>query len=294
MSRRAALALLIVLGVVLCTLADVGNRPAPVITSGFYVLGADFHIHAAFGDGGLPPWDIRREAARQGLDVIALANHNQVYSPWIYRRLFGTTTLPLLLMGEEVTAPKHHILAVGVSSVVPWSASAAATIRDIHARGGVAIAAHPGGDTGKGYDEEALAMLDAVERTHPGMHRTDKNESEYADFYRRARRLNPRVSAVGDSDFHFTGRIGLCQTYLLAREVSEAGVLDALRAGRTVAYDLYGKPYGEPGLIEIVESARRNAPRDTRAWPGWTNLAGVLIAWTALAALVLLGPTRSP
>jgi predicted metal-dependent phosphoesterase TrpH len=261
-----------------------------VLTDGYYVLGADFHIHGAFGDGGLPPWDLRREAARRGLDVIAIANHNQVHSPQLHRRLFGGQGLPLLLVAEEVTAPTHHIIAVGVPSAVAWNQSTAATIRHIHARGGVAIAAHPQGHTATGYDEEALTLLDAAERTHPGMYRTEKIEAEFAQFFDRGRRFNPRLAAVGDSDFHFTGRIGLCRTYVLAREVSEAGVLDALRQGRSVAYDFYDRPYGDPQLVSIVEAGRRARTGQTRAWARLLNVLGVSMAWVALAALVLLGP----
>jgi PHP-associated len=293
MMRRGALALWFAAGVALSTLADVRTRPSPALVDGFYLLSADFHVHAAFGDGGLTPWDARREAARRDLDVIAITNHNQLYSPRIYRALFGNADLPLLLSGEEVTAPTHHILAIGVSSPVHWNQSAAATIRDIHARGGVAVAAHPHGDTGDGYDTDALTLLDAAERTHPGLYRSPESEAGFGEFFARARRYNPRVAAVGDSDFHFNGRIGLCHTRLLVREVSEAGVLEALRAGRTVAYDLFGRPFGEPGLVAAIEARRRAGVAGTPRWSSWTNVAGAVLAWSALLGLVLLGPSRT-
>ncbi|HEV3486822.1 MAG TPA: PHP-associated domain-containing protein, partial [Vicinamibacterales bacterium] len=205
-------------------------------------------------------------------------------------RLFGGQGLPLLLVAEEVTAPTHHIIAVGVSSAVAWKQSTAATIRDIHAQGGVAIAAHPQGSTASGYDDDALTLLDAAERTHPGMYRTEKIEAEFAQFFDRGRRFNPRLAAVGDSDFHFTGRIGLCRTYVLAREVSEAGVLEALREGRSVAYDFYDRPYGDPQLVSVVETGRRARTGQPHAWARPLNVLGVSMAWVALSALVLLGP----
>ena len=290
MSRRAGFAAALVAGVALCTLADVQALPPPAMINGFYVLGADFHVHAAFGDGGLTPWDARREAARRGLHVIAIANHNQVHSPRIHRALFGSTALPLLLTGQEVTTPTHHILAIGVSSAVAWNQSAADTIRDIQSRGGVAIAAHPQGSTSRGYDSDALSVLDAAERTHPGMYRDHETEANFARFFTRARQHNLQVAAIGDSDFHFNGRIGLCRTYLLARELTERGVLEAVRAGRTVAYDLYGNPYGDALHIKHVEAARRATLSTPARWAFWTNIAGDGLVWGALLALALVGP----
>jgi predicted metal-dependent phosphoesterase TrpH len=291
--RRIA-ALLVGAGILTSTVSDVDVRQAPPVDSGFHVLAADFHVHAAIGDGGLAPWDARREAARRGLDVIAIANHNQMLSVRLHRWLFRDTGSPLVLSGQEVTAPSHHIVAVGVSSPVDWNQSAADTIREIHSRGGVAIAAHPHRETAEGYDAEALALLDAAERAHPGMHRDDEIASGYAEFFALARQHNPRLSPVGDSDFHFTGRIGLCHTYVLAREITEAAVLDALRSGRTVAYDVFDRPYGEPALIEIAERARHARTRRAAApaWAAWANGAGVLMAWTGLVLLVLMGPTQ--
>src|SRR5918993_514770 len=60
------------------TLLDV-RRPRQIPRHGEYsVLQADFHVHAALGDGGVAPWELRREAERRGLDVIAVTNHNQL------------------------------------------------------------------------------------------------------------------------------------------------------------------------------------------------------------------------
>ena len=171
-----------------------------------------------------------------------------------------------------------------------WNQSAASTIREIHRRGGVAVAAHPHGDTTAGYDSEALALLDAAERTHPGMHRDEEIASEFEEFFTRARQHNPRLSPLGDSDFHFTGKIGLCHTYVLAREISEAAVLDAIRAGRTVAYDAEGRPYGDPALVEIAERARRARVAAPPPWAARANIAGVLMVWGGLLLLVVLGP----
>jgi hypothetical protein len=50
----------------------------------------------------------------------------------------------------------------------------------------------------------------------------------------------------------------MCRTFVFVREVSPAGILDAIRAKRTV---VYGGPemkaYGDPDLIRIAEADGR-------------------------------------
>jgi hypothetical protein len=209
----------------------------------------------------------------------------------LHRALFDDEDLPLVFVGEEVTAPFHHIVAVGISGAVDWRGSAAETIDAIHAAGGIAIAAHPGKDSAVDFDDQAFARLDAAERAHPGMHLNRDGSEEFAEFFARAQRHNPRVAPVGNSDFHVTGRIGLCRTYVLAREVTKAAVLDAIRGGRTVAYDDWGKAYGDSKLVEIVERARSARGRaDTSPWATRASAAGALMVWFGLAGLVALGP----
>ena len=50
-----------------------------------FVLAGDFHVHAFVGDGGVAPWELGREAARRGLDVIAVTNHNQLLAARLTR-----------------------------------------------------------------------------------------------------------------------------------------------------------------------------------------------------------------
>jgi hypothetical protein len=67
--------------------------------------------------------------------------------------------------------------------------------------------------------------------------------------------MRPTIAAIGSSDFHWTGSIGWCRTYVLARDRTAGGVIEAVRAGRTVAADRQCRLYGDPALVSAVEAA---------------------------------------
>ena len=114
-------------------------------------------------------------------------------------------------------------------------------IDEVHAQGGIAIAAHPTRDYSGGWDDEAIARLDGVEAAHPALAEGDDVERDFAGFVERARALNPGIAAIGSSDFHVHDRLGRCRTYVFAHERSAAAVIEAVRAGRTVAESADGR-----------------------------------------------------
>lgn len=210
----------------------------------YQMLAADFHVHSFPGDGALWPWDIAAEARRRGLHVIALTNHNQALSSRL--ALAAKSWMPagvMVLPGEEVTSPGFHVSAVGLDRAVHWARSPKAVIDAVHAAGGVAIAAHPARGYGEPYDAEALRMLDGVETAHP-MTDTDVRGREIEAFYARAREAKPSIAAIGSSDFHREAPVGMDRTFVFVTKRTGAAVLDAVRAGRTVACDARGRVTG--------------------------------------------------
>ena len=66
------------------------------------------------------------------------------------------------------------------------------------------------------------------------------------------------AAAIGSSDFHGPGRLGMCRTFVFVREATAAGILEAIRAKRTVVYGgPDAKAYGDPELIRIAEADGR-------------------------------------
>jgi hypothetical protein len=284
---RAAAAMLIAAGLVAGTLGA-SSSPAPArAADGYWILAADFHVHGFAGDGALAPWALRWEAERAGLDAFALTNHNVTFTARVGRWLAERSAGPLLIAGQEVTSRGFHVIAVGIESTVDADQGAAAVIEAVHAQGGVAIAAHPAPPHIVGYDTAALVALDGVERAHPVLRQRPDMTGSVTEFERRARQVNPGIAAIGSSDFHSNAAQGpgTCRTYVLARARSAAGVIDAVREGRTVAADADGTLYGDPRFVAIVEAAGGflAAPASTdrwrtfSAWSVWIGLLGVVI-----------------
>jgi predicted metal-dependent phosphoesterase TrpH len=262
------------------SIADPAARRSP---AGEWILAADFHVHAFPGDGGLPPWALRHEAARAGLDVFTISNHNRVSTARLAQWMSQQSPGPIVIVGQEVTARGFHVIAAGIEERVNWRTSAADVIRAVHAQGGVAIAAHPVRRFWPAWDDEALAIVDGYERAHPVIDR-EKTRDELASFDGRIRAMRPTIAAIGSSDFHWTGSIGWCRTYVLARDRTAGGVIEAVRAGRTVAADRQGRLYGDPALVSAVEAAGGfNAPPAERY--RWLSMG---LVWFGLLGMVAL------
>jgi hypothetical protein len=251
--------------------------------AGEWILAGDFHVHAFPGDGALPPWALRHEAARAGLDVFTISNHNRVSTARLARWMSRQSDGPIVIVGQEVTARGFHVIAAGLEERVSWETSAVDVVRAVHAQGGVAIAAHPIRRFWPAWDDEALAILDGYERAHPVIDR-EKERAELATFDERIRAIRPNIAAIGSSDFHWTGSIGWCRTYVLARERTAAGVVDAVRAGRTVAADRQGHLYGDPALVSAVEAAGGFIPPPVERYR-WLSIGFV---WLGLLGMLVL------
>ena len=274
-------------GLAASSLAAGGATAAPPPREGdFFVLAADLHVHGFPGDGALPAWDLRDEARRRGLDVIALTNHNHRLAGRLGRRFSSGEQFPLVLRGQEITAPRYHLIAIGVETRIPANLSTAAAIDAVHAQGGVAIAAHPGKEFWPAYDDRALAALDGTEVAHSAAVPDEKTRGELVEFARRARARNPRLASIGSTDYHQRQPMGAARTYIFSREYSEAGVIEAIRAGRTVAYDSTGAPYGDAGLAAIAERHRRDGRGDA-GWRSMVDRVGTAAAVIALLGLIL-------
>jgi PHP-associated len=244
---------LIAAGILIGTIGDRPRAPEMVMLGGYRVLAADFHTHSStWSDGSLTPWGIVIDARYQGLDAIAITGHRQTldakWGRWFSEKIGG----PIVLVGEEIPEIPQHVIAVGIHTTVDSALPVGDQIDEIHRQGGIAIAAHPGEFFWPGF-EPVMDRLDGTEVCHPYSLAYPDAHPELEEFARRA-----DAAAIGSSDFHGPGRLGMCRTFVFVREASAAGILDAIRAKRTVVYGgPEAKAYGDPELIRIAETDGR-------------------------------------
>jgi predicted metal-dependent phosphoesterase TrpH len=261
-------------------LSNTPRRDPNLIIGGYHVLAADFHVHSfPLSWSTLSPWDAVIEAQRQGLDVIAMTPHNHTWvaktGRW-YSRIAGG---PIVIAGEEIVSSRYHLLAVGIQRTISWNQTAGSAIDEIHRQGGIAIAAHPAMRYWPAYDAQARGKLDGAEVVHPVAWGSEEYAAQLRQFYESA-----HLTAFGDSDYHGLGPIGVCRTYVFTREPTEQGVLDAIRAGRTVVYDR-GRAYGDPELIRLAAEDGRLPRIDPAALS--TGFSVMLSRIAGIAGLLL-------
>jgi predicted metal-dependent phosphoesterase TrpH len=252
----AIAALLFLFGLAGGTLRD--RMPAREITfrAGYRLLEADLHSHTRFSDGFLSPFDLVIHARRRGLDALAITDHNMVFpaklGAWFTRKTGG----PTILVGEEITTRRYHVHGVGLTAKVDASRPLPEVIDEIHRQGGIVIAAHP---VHQFWD--ALVplrdRLDATEVMHPIAFGTTRARAgwrweEMRDFYLDGQKQGQHLTAVASSDYHFFSPLGVCRTLVFAKGDSADAIMEALKAGRTVVYDLDGNAYGDPAMIEVL------------------------------------------
>jgi hypothetical protein len=282
--ERAAAWLLLLVGCAAGFAADRPTQQAPLVLGGYRVLAGDFHVHSStWSDGALTPWGLVLESKRRRLDVIGITGHDQLSdgraARWFSERISG----PTVLVGEEIQTIRYHLIALGVDHTVDVRLPAAQQIDEIHRQGGVAIAAHPDRSSGPEFDQAAMSRLDGAEICHPVIYLSRTGQQELEWFAARA-----PMAAIGSSDFHGIGRLGLCRTYVFAADNTPAAVLDALRAHRTVVYGLGGRAYGNPALVtlaathpELRDRATTDPPAGALDWIsrvcGVMGLVGLLL-----------------
>ena len=285
MRTRAVVSIaLLVVALTAGTIADRPMAAQPLMLGGYRVLAVDFHTHSSmWSDGGFTPWGLVLEAQHQGLDAIVVTAHNQVSDGLVAQRFARAIGGPIVITGEEVWAGKRfHLIAAGITDVVGFRQTAADAIDDIHRQGGIAIAAHPFAKGTTGWDDNAVQRLDGGEICHPEIFSRADGQARLEAFADR----HP-MAAIGSSDFHGFGPMGICRTYVFAAEASERGILDAVRAHRTVVFGAGDHVYGDPALLQFASRLRGRAPSSTARGTklDWVSRITALLGFAGLLLL---------
>ncbi|MFC4910086.1 CehA/McbA family metallohydrolase [Actinomadura gamaensis] len=201
-----------------------GGLPAP---SGMRWLAGDLHAHTVHSDGTLTVPELADLAVRQGLDFLAVTDHNTVSHhpelPGVAKRA-GIVLVP----GQEVTTDYGHANVFGDTGWVDFRRPA----DEWDAPGGVLSINHPlSGDCAWRHPVPPGRRARHVELWHSSWwDRTWGAPLAWAALWR------DDTVALGGSDFHDPAQhksLGEPTTWVLAEDASPEAVVAAIAAGRT-------------------------------------------------------------
>jgi len=238
------------------TIEDQGFASGPLETGTRWYRG-DLHMHTANSDGSCvsqsgnrvpcPVFVTAQSAAAQGLDFIAITDHNAISHYDAMRELQPYFDRLLLIPGREMTTFWGHFNIFGVTQYIDYRVtehggrSINDILRDVRDRGGIASVNHadsPGGEICMGCKWEPagvdMTLFTGVEVVNGG-----RRGLSSADFWDKEIAGGFQLTAIGGSDSHNgaarpgeTGAVGWPTTVVEAGELSVPAILDGIRRGR--------------------------------------------------------------
>ena len=181
---------------------------------------ADMHLHTLYSDGTADLRALLEHVERStDLDLIAITDHERIDGALRARAIHAAGRYSFeLVVGEEVTTRRGHVLAVFIEERIPALRPLAETIERIHAAGGLAIAAHPMAPLTPSLGRGSLLALQADPRSERHLDAIELMNPSAAGRSRRItrRRLNEQLlhlPGVGNSDAHVLEGIGTAWTW---------------------------------------------------------------------------------
>jgi hypothetical protein len=207
------------------------ERPAPrdlPAAAGRRWLAGDLHTHTVHSDGSLTVAELAGYAVREGLDFVAVTDHNTVSHhaslPLVSSR-YGVTLVP----GQEVTTWGGHAGVLGDIGWIDFRSPAEDWLTAAEARGGLMSVNHP--------------FAGHVSWLHPMARKPPLLEVWHWSWLDMTwttplswwHAWDPSAIPVGGSDWHRPGSdapLGTPTTWVESEDQSVAAILAGLRAGR--------------------------------------------------------------
>jgi len=195
------------------------------------VLTVEFHAHSEHShDGRDPVEDLLERARAAGLDGLAVTDHDTIEGSLDAAAKADDYDL-VGIPGMEVTSDAGHVLALGVTELVPAGLSFTETVDAIHEAGGIAVVPHPFQKSrhgvGPNVDRETLATADAIEvynsRLLTGL--ANRRAEQFARQH--------GLPMTAGSDAHIAEMVGRAPTQVGTDERTVEAILDAVVEGRT-------------------------------------------------------------
>jgi predicted metal-dependent phosphoesterase TrpH len=180
---------------------------------------ADMHLHTLYSDGTASVQEVLDHVERAtDLDLIAITDHERIDGAQRAIEIHAAGDYSFgLVVGEEITTRRGHVLALFLTERVPALRPLPETLERIHDQGGIAIAAHPLAPLTPSLGRRALLRLhsdpdprhrlDAIELVNPSAAGRSRRVTR--------QRLNDEVlhlPAVGNSDAHVPEHVATAWT----------------------------------------------------------------------------------
>lgn len=119
-----------------------GARPEAGTAGAPYEVTGAYHVHSKYSDGYGRPAGIAAAAARRGLDFVILTDHGNPNREALESQ--GRIAGVLLIAGSELSVSRGHLVALDFAPPErPFAQNAEQAAREVEARGGFTIIAHP-------------------------------------------------------------------------------------------------------------------------------------------------------
>lgn len=225
------------------------SKPDPIYSNNLTWFRGDLHAHTIHGDGS---WTVQGALSSgwfQGLDFVALTEHNTYTHHYEIDAIRNKYPGFLIIRGEEVTTYGAHINVWGLPSgkwvdfrVLPNQQSSGKQIADeAHKFGGLASINHPtmgcGGCSWTFGDD--WSIMDSVEIWNATWDADDEKALKIWDEYLQKGKI---ITAVASSDSHQPPsepspyptnlQLGNPTVYIGAESLTEPNLLAAIKAGR--------------------------------------------------------------
>ncbi|MFO7623360.1 MAG: CehA/McbA family metallohydrolase [Anaerolineales bacterium] len=214
----------------------------------------DFHLHTTASDGHYSPSTLARLAKAEGLDFLAITDHNTIAS----FGQFGDDSDLLVIPGIEITLAEGHWNVFGIGNQPDWlaevcvwnkplsqkdlSCSITDFMAQIAAQGMLNSINHPLLRPWEWQDGTVqLQYMHCLEIWNdPDWPDNAQGNPAAVQMWTRWLDAGYRITAIGGSDFHFLAgevagypgeRPGRPTTYVYAQELSSKAILEALRGG---------------------------------------------------------------
>lgn len=187
------------------------------------LISLDLHLHTVGSwDSLSDPEALLRRAAAQGIDRLAMTDHNELFVAKAMAERFPDRVIP----GEEVkTAEGIDVIGLYLTEVIPKGTPARETIARIRDQGGVPYLPHPfarGKGGGGAYVDDLAPLVDVIEVFNARLHPETLNAPTHPVVARYG-----RMVSVG-SDAHTVGEIGNAHLRVPQHENTAEGLRAAL------------------------------------------------------------------